>query len=430
MHDLAIIGAGWAGFNAMIRARERGLSVCLIDSGQLGGTCLNQGCIPTKALIQSAKVYSLTQKSHVFGVQVQFPVVDFAKVQERKAAVVKQLQAGMRFVLKDVELIKGRAEFVSPLELRVDGQALKARNILIAVGSAPAPLTGFPFDGKRILSSDDMLNLPAVPVSLLIIGGGVIGCEFASLYAALGCRVTIVEKMAQLLPGEDKDAARKLENTFTKKGITVLNNSDASTVNMQDFEKVLVSVGRNPCTGGLNLESMGVQLDKGKITVDEYMRTRAPSIFAAGDCTGMIMLAHYAAHQGRVAADNVAIPAHPVKTQTACVPNCIFTDPEIASVGLHEEKARAIGRDVAVHKFEFLASGMARILDETDGFIKIVAERSSGVVLGAVIIGPRATELIGILTLAVSASMTIQQLRNAIFAHPTLSESVGEAARS
>lgn len=429
MYDIAVIGAGWAGFNAALRARQLGLKVCLIDAGPIGGVCLNAGCIPTKALIQSAKVFSCAKKTRVFGVQTAEPVFDFAAIQSRKNAVVRQLQAGMKFLLKEIPFIATPASFVSAVELKAGDDTLQARHVVIATGSRPVELPGLPFDGARILSSDDILNLAAVPASLLIIGGGVIGCEFASLFAALGTRVAIVEKMPQILPGEDKDVARKIETIFKKKGIAVMTNADAAAVNRDEFEKTLVCAGRRAHTQGLNADAAGVKLEDGRVVVDAHLRSSAPGIFAAGDCAGKAMLAHYAAYQGGAAAENIAGRSPPANAEPACVPNCIFTDPEIAGVGMTEETARAAGYDPEVHKSDFQASGMARILDETEGFLKIVSERSTGAILGAAVIGPHAVELIGILTVAVSCSLTLAQLKNTVFAHPTLSESIGTAFR-
>jgi len=429
MYELAIIGAGWAGFNAALKAKELGLKVALIDKAEIGGTCLNRGCIPTKALIQSAKVYSQSKKSQNFGIEITGLKVNFSQVQERKEKIIRSLRSGMQFLLKGIDFLSGEAQFLSDKELKVAGQIIQAKYILIATGSKPFELKDMKFDGKKIISSDEILNLKEIPSSLLIIGGGVIGCEFASLFSGLGSRVTIVELTEQLLPSEDKEVARKLENIFKKKGIKVNTSSDAKAIDLNQFELVLVCVGRLANTEGLGLEKLGIKLDKGKIGVDEYLRTNIPNIFAAGDCTGKVMLAHYAAHQGEIAARNIARPDSPMKADNQNVPNCIFTDPEIASVGLNEEKAGAQNMDIKVHKFDFLGSGMARILDETDGFIKIISDRKTDQISGASIIGPRTTELIAIFTLAIQSGLKIPQIRDTIFAHPTISESIHEAVK-
>ena len=429
MYDLAIIGAGWAGYNAAIKAKELGLEVCIIDRSFVGGTCLNAGCIPTKALIQSAKIFALAKKSRFFGIGPLNPQADFPKVQERKNAIIQQLRQGMQLGLKGVDFIAGEAEFISKDELKAGDKMIQAKAFLIATGSKSVELASLKFNGQNIISSDEILETKDLPRSLLIVGGGVIGCEFASLFCALGASVTIAEKMPQLIPAEDPEIARKLENTFKKKGIKVNTNFDATTLNINDYKLVLVCIGRAPRTEGLGLEKIGVKLERGRVATDEYLKTNIPNIYAAGDCTANIMLAHYAGYQGKVAAGNIADPARPVKADNPNVPSAIFTDPEIASVGLNEEKAKQAGFDVEVKKFDFLASGMARIMDEADGFIKVVTDKRDGTVLGASIIGPKATELIATLALAVSAKLKSSQLKETIFAHPTISECIGEVFR-
>lgn len=426
-YDLAIIGAGWAGFNAAIRARGLGLKVALIEADQIGGTCLNRGCIPTKAIIQSAKTYSLARKSAVFGIQTQSPTCDFKEIQARKDKIIAQLRQGMNFMLKGIDLINARAQILGPGRLCAGAKELSARSILIASGSKPIELPNLKFDHKKILSSDDILNLKELPRTILIIGGGVIGCEFASVLAAFGVKVTVAEKMPQLLPGEDSEVAKKLEVIFKKKGIGVNTNTDALALNFDNYDLVLLCVGRTPSLAGLGLEECGINTEKSGITVDEYLRTALAGIYAAGDCTAKIMLAHFAAYQGCLAAENIANPCALKKADNAVVPNCIFTDPEIASVGLNEEKARAQGIDIKTVRFDFLGSGMARIMDEAEGFIKITADKNTDRLLGASIIGPRSTELIATLTVAISSGLKLSQVREIIFAHPTVSEAIGEA---
>jgi dihydrolipoamide dehydrogenase len=430
MYDLAVIGAGWAGFNASLRARQLGLKVALIEKDRVGGTCLNRGCIPTKALIQSAKIYSLSKKSANFGIEIAAPQINFLKIQERKEKIVQQLHSGMQFRLKGIDFVAGQARIFSPEVLKVGNDIINTKFILVATGSRPIELGELKFDGKKIISSDEILNLKEVPRSLLIIGGGVIGCEFASLFCAFGSSVSIVELMPQILPGIDKEIARKLENIFKKKGIKVSTSTDAKHVDLKDYDLVLLSIGRQPETKDLDLEKFGVRLEKGKILVDEYLKTSISNIYAAGDCTGKIMLAHFAAYQGCVVAENIAHLDKPKRADNTNIPNCIFTDPEIASVGLSQEEALSQGQDVRIDKFDFLGSGMARILDETEGFVKIISDKRTEQILGASIIGPRSTELIGILTLGLQSRIKISQIRDTIFAHPTLSESINEAVKT
>jgi dihydrolipoamide dehydrogenase len=429
MYDLSIIGSGWAGFNAALKAKELNLKVCLIEKAQIGGTCLNLGCIPTKTLIQSAKVFALAKKSDIFGLETANPKINFSKIQERKEKIIQHLRQGMQFMLGGIDFLNAEAKILSNDKIKVGTQTIDTKFILIATGSRSIELKFLKFDSKKILSSDDILNLKDTPDSLLIIGGGVIGCEFASLFSILGCQVTIVEKMPQLLPGEDMEIVKKLETIFKKKGIKVNTNIDASTLDLKDYGLILVCVGRVPRTQDLGLDSIGLKLEKEKIIVDEYLKTNVDNIYAAGDCTAKTMLAHFAAYQGRLAAENIARPQNPKKADNSSIPNCIFTDPEIASVGLTEEEAKDQSLDIKVNKFDFLGSGMARIMDETEGFIKIISDKKTDQILGSSIIGPKATELIGILTLCITNRIRISQIQDTIFAHPTLSESIREALK-
>ncbi len=427
MYELIVIGGGWAGINAAKRAKELGLNTCLIEKKELGGTCLNRGCIPAKALIQSAKILSIFKKAPAFGIEGTSPAVNFSKIQDRKNALIQQLRRGTQLLLKGVEVINAGAKFISDCEVLAGGKTLKTKYILIATGSVPAELDNIKFDGKKIISSDQILDLKEVPSSLLIIGGGVIGCEFADLFFSLGAKVTIVEKMPQLLPGLDADIAKKLEVIFKKKGIAVNTDFDAAAADLKNYDLVLLCVGRRADTRGMDIEKLGLKTDRGGIFVDDYLRTSVPNIYAAGDCTQKFMLAHFAAYQGKIAGWNLANPSDLKKADNFCVPNCIFTDPEIAAVGLSQGQAGPKGYNLKVRKFDFKGSGMARILDETEGFIKIISDAASDEVLGASIIGPRATEIIGILALAVSNRLKDAQLRNTIFAHPTISEAISEA---
>ncbi len=428
-YDLAVIGAGWAGFNAALKAKAHGLKAALIERGKIGGTCLNQGCIPTKALIQSAKIFSLAKKSKVFGIETANPQINFPEIQARKNKVIQQLSQGMGFMLKGIDFLNDEARILSRHTIEVGEKQINAKFILIASGSKPLELKNIRFDGNKIISSNEILDLKEIPKNLLIIGGGVIGCEFASLFSALGSRVSIVELTPQLLPGMDKEIARKLETVFKKKGIEVATNTDAGNLDTASYDLVLLSIGRTPVTEGLGLDKIGVGLQKGRIIVDEYLKTSAPNIYAAGDCASKICLAHFAAYQGCIAAGNIIDPSNLKKSNDANIPSCIFTDPEIGSVGLTQEEAKDKNMDVRVNKFDFLGSGMARILDETDGFIKIISDNKTDEILGASIIGPRATELIGILTVAVQSRLLATQLKDTILAHPTLSEAVTYALK-
>ncbi|PIQ84891.1 MAG: dihydrolipoyl dehydrogenase, partial [Candidatus Omnitrophica bacterium CG11_big_fil_rev_8_21_14_0_20_43_6] len=288
MYDLVIIGAGWAGFNAALRAKELGLAVCLIDSNQIGGTCLNYGCIPTKTLIASAKVFSLAKKSSNFGIELDNPTLNWAAIQGKKDKVVLQLKQGMQSKLRGIDFINLPARIVSAREVKVDGRIIEAKFILIATGSRPIQLGQLPFDAKKIISSDDALALTRIPQSLLVVGGGVIGCEFASLFSALGASVAIAEKTPTLLPTEDREVSRKLETIFKKRGIKILTEADVCSLDLENYEKVLVCVGRSPQLDGLGLAALGIELINNKIAVDDYLKSSLDNIYAAGDCTGKV----------------------------------------------------------------------------------------------------------------------------------------------
>ncbi|PIQ90508.1 MAG: dihydrolipoyl dehydrogenase [Candidatus Omnitrophica bacterium CG11_big_fil_rev_8_21_14_0_20_41_12] len=423
MYDLAIIGAGWAGFNAALKAKELRLKVCLIESDKIGGTCLNRGCIPTKTLIASAKAFLLTKKSSVFGIELKNPRFNFVKIQARKNIIINQLTQAMQSRISGIDFIKSSALIRSPNEIKIDARLISTKSILMATGSSPSQLPQLKFDREKIISSDQALELSEIPSSLLIVGGGVIGCEFASLFSILGSQVTIAEKMTNLLPGEDKDVARKIEIIFKKRGIQVITGADVNVPDMKNYSRVLVCVGRTPNTAGLGLEGLGIKLDKNRIAVDDYLKTNLANIYAAGDCASKLMLAHYAAYQGKVAVENI-VSNNTQRADNLVVPACIFTEPQISSVGLNEENAVSLGISVEIHKFDFRASGAAWIIDETEGFIKIVTNRQTQEVIGASIIGPSASELIAILAMAISVHLTAHQIREIIFAHPTLAESI------
>lgn len=428
-YDLTVIGAGWAGFNAALKAKALGLKVAIIEKEQIGGTCLNRGCIPTKTLLHSAKVYSLTKKSKVFGIEISGQRVNFPEIQARKNKIIQQLRQGMQSMLKSIDLINSEARILSQNTVQIKEKQISSKFILIATGSRPAELKDMKFDGKKVISSNEILDLTDIPKSLLIIGGGVVGCEFASLFSALGSEVSIIELMPQLLPGADSEIARRLQASFKKKGIKVATATSARLDEFAHYELVLLCIGRSSVTQDLGLDKIGVKTDNGRVIVDEYLKSNIPNIYSAGDCASRICLAHFAAYQGEIAAENIANPSLLKKANLLSIPSCIFTDPEIGSIGLTEDEARGRGLDIMVNKFDFLSSGMARILDETEGFIKIISEKKTGKILGASIIGPRATELIGILTVAMQSGLKVSSIQDALLAHPTLSEGITGALK-
>lgn len=411
MYDLIVIGAGWAGYNACMAAKKYGLKTALIERDRIGGTCLNTGCIPTKTLIQSSKTLLSVRKSAEFGISVpDIREINFKKIQERKTKIILQLRAGMEAMLKGVDLFNCEALIGENGDIYAGGTKLSSKWILSATGSRPAVLEGMEFDGDKIISSDQILELDYIPSTLLIVGGGVIGCEFACIFASLGSKVTMAEFTPSLLPGADPDVTARLASTFKKRSITVLTSCDAKKLDRTEFEKILVCVGRKPVN----------------CIIPEPAKSK---VYSAGDCTGSIMLAHFAAYQGRKAVEKMkaGIPPSDESACATAVPSCVFTDPEIASVGLTQEEASKRGIDTEIRRFDFLGSGMARILGETDGFVKIAADAKTSRIIGGSIIGPRATEMISALTVAIQSGMTLKALSETIFPHPTLSEAISEA---
>ncbi|MDP3142857.1 MAG: dihydrolipoyl dehydrogenase [Candidatus Omnitrophota bacterium] len=429
MYDLCVIGSGWAGFNASLRASELGAKVCLIEKDAIGGTCLNRGCIPTKVLVHSCRLIKELPHYQNFGIQVKDFSVSFEAIQSRKNQIVLDLQKGLGFELakQKIEIRKGQARIISPVKIEVDGEAIEAKFIIIASGSRPQELSSLRFNQSNILSSDELLDLKVVPKSLLIVGGGAIGCEFASVFSALKSEVTIVEVLEHLLPLEDLDVSKKIEMVFKKNGIKILTKTTAQAVNLQNFEKVLVCVGRALNTEDLLSGDFKINSDKNKIAVNEFLQTSIGNIYAAGDCIGGKLLAHVAAYEGTLAAENIF--GKRSAADYSAVPNCTFTNPEVSSVGISEQQAIAQGRQILISRFDFLASGMARILGEAEGFIKLIADKNSDELLGACIVGPKACELIASLAVAIRNKLKSKDIYGTIFAHPTLSEGIHEAAK-
>lgn len=428
MYDLTIIGAGWAGYSAALHAKELGKSVCLIEKSDIGGTCLNRGCIPTKFLVHTAKQILSLKKSVAYGLQVSSFNFDFKNTIINKNELIAKLRSSMENELKSkkVDVVKSGAKIISTDQIKVESGIIDTKNIIVATGSRPVEFPDLKFDGKRFISSDDLLNIDSIPGSLLIVGGGVIGCEFATIFNSLGTNVTMVELLERILPTEDREVSKKLELIFKKEGIVIHTGKRAQDLNLDEFEKILICVGRAPYTKDLGLEEVGVKKEKNRIAVNEFLETSVKGISAAGDCIGGYQLAHVAAYEGRLTVNNIF--GQKEKTDYSAVPNAIFTDPEIASVGLKEEEAKNKNIDIKIGKFSFLGLGLAHIIGQTDGFIKIIADKESERVLGASLFGERATELVSCLGLAVKNKLSLSQISNTIFAHPTISESIQEAA--
>jgi len=423
-YDLVIIGAGWAGINAALRAKKLGLKVALIEKDILGGTCLNRGCIPTKYFINFAKLYY--KSKNILKTNLE---VNFKDLKEKKNNLVEKLRQGLSNSLKNITYINSFATFKSECEIKIDNSVINAKNIVIAVGSRPQELSFLRFDKEKIVSSDEILDLEKLPSSILIVGAGIIGCEFASLFNLLGIEVTLVELLPQILPQEDREIAIRLERIFKKRGIKVYTSFDVRNMDISNYELILVAVGRIPNTESLGLEKIGMKLEKNRIITDEYLRTNLPNIYAMGDCTNRLMLAYLASYQGWQIVENIVFPNPIKKLIPQYIPSCIFTYPEVSRVGLIEEEAKNQNLKYEVTKFDFLGLGMSHILEETEGLIKIIWDKETDILLGASIIGPLATEIISILTVAIQNKIPISKIKETIFAHPSLSECITEVLK-
>jgi dihydrolipoamide dehydrogenase len=437
--DLAVVGSGPGGYVAAIHAARVGARVAIVEEKDWGGTCLNVGCIPTKALIQSAEVLQAVRKASEFGVKVGEAQPDWPAMQARKDRIVTGMRQGVQALLKanGIELVGGRGRLGQGTTVAVDGRELGARAVLLAPGSVPAKP---PFPGAELgLTSDDILALKEVPKRLVVIGGGVVGIEFAGVFNLLGARVTVVEMLNQLLTPLDPDIATRFQQLMTRRGmefhlgaqVEKVEKAGAGyrvTFNEQTVEAdvVLVATGRKPNTDDMGLDEAGVVRERGAVKVDQHLRTNVDGVYAIGDATMISMLAHTASYQGEVAVAN-AIGEKRISADYRAIPACIYSDPEIAYVGLAEAQARAQGEGVKVGTFPFSALGRAMVLGETAGLVKMVTDRD-GYLLGVAIMGPRATDLVAEAALALSQGITAAELAHTVHAHPTLPEALAEAA--
>jgi dihydrolipoamide dehydrogenase len=464
--DVAVVGGGPGGYVAALRAAQLGAVTAIIEKDRFGGTCLVRGCIPTKALLQSSELYTLAKGGAPFGVVAGDLSFDWPAAQKRKSAVVDQLVKGVEGLLKagGVTMVSGAAKLVGGGAIEVAGERLQAKNILIATGSA---VSHIPLKGAELtIDSDAILELKEIPKRLAVIGGGVVGMEFAAMFAALGSKVTVLEMLPQILPMVEADLVNVYAKHLSGLGAVIHTNSKVAEVarvggglqvrfstgaeggaqggapgagsarpgasrgesplDCIDADQVLLAVGRSPYTEGLGAEAAGVKLDRGRVVVDDHLRTSAQGVWAIGDVIGGIMLAHVASYEGVCAVENMAGRERVPDYHAA--PNCVYTDPEIAHVGLGEKDAKDRGIEVKVGRFPFAAAGRALTLGQTEGFVKVVADAASGRMLGVHIIGPRATDLIAEATLAVQNGLTLDQLDLTMHAHPTLPEAIMEAA--
>ena len=447
--SVLVIGAGPGGYVSAIRAAQLGADVTIVDRKYYGGTCLNVGCIPTKVLLHTVELFNAVKEGEMIGLKADNVEVDWSALMKRKEQVTAQLVGGVRSLLSSngVKMLEGDASFISDSEIRVSSsgkdQVLSPDYCIIAAGSEPVvpPVPGI--DSKGVITSNEALSLDKVPDSMTIVGGGVIGVEFASIFASLGTRVTIVEMLPEILPNTDKEIVAVLKSVLAAKGVEILtsskvtrfreeNGSLVSEVKMSEgdreiiTEKVLVSVGRKPSTSTLGLENTGVKMDRAKIIIDKKMKTSVDSIYAIGDCCSPIMLAHVASREGEVAAENIM--GHKTVMDYKTNPGAVYTSPEIAWAGLTEEQAVEKGHNVKIGKFPLIANGKSLIMNETEGFIKFVVDEKYDEILGVHIIGPRATDLIVEAALALRLEATIDEIVTTIHAHPTIGEALGEAA--
>ncbi|MDO3677069.1 dihydrolipoyl dehydrogenase [Paenibacillus ehimensis] len=457
--DMVVLGGGIGGYTAAIRAAQLGKSVAIVEQDKLGGTCLHRGCIPSKALLRSAEVFALMKDSNRFGIGAEAVTLDFSKVASRKDAVVEQLYSGLQFLMKKnkITVFQGKGRLIGPSifsprsgTVSVDQGddeilTLVPEKVIIATGSRPRSLPGLETDGVTILNSDEALRLEKLPASAVIIGGGVIGVEWASLLNDFGVQVTVVEFAPRLLPSEDEDVSRELERLLKKRGVNVRTGTKVLTESVRKHEggvtlKVehreeeaelsaeiaLVCVGRQANVEGIGLENTDVKVDGGFIRVNESMQTAELHIYAVGDCIGGLQLAHAAAHEGLTAAEH-AWGQQPHKVEPHQVPRCVYSRPETASIGWTEREAKERGREVKVSKLHFRALGKAIVLGETDGFVKVVADKETNDLLGVHMIGPHVTDYISEAALAQLLDATPWEIGQTIHPHPTLSELLGEA---
>lgn len=456
-YDVVIIGSGPGGYVAGIRAGQLGLKVAVVEKDPaIGGTCLHRGCIPTKALLENAEIWTKINKSKEFGITVGDVSLDWSVVQKRKQGVVDKNSSGIEFLFKKykTEWVKGFGRLKSRNEVEIldgDGnvsQTLQTKNVILATGSVPRDLPHIKADGTHILNSDHILQIDRVPKSMLVIGAGAVGSEFASIFSRFGSEVTIVEVMPQLLPIEDDEVAKEFTRVFKKSGVNVFTGAKITGVEIREgvchstiempngktqtveTEIVLSATGRAPVLEGVNADQVGIETDeRGYIKVDANMRTNVEGIYAIGDVVPTPWLAHVASKEGIIAVEQIA-GNKPRTINYDHVPNCTYTEPEVASVGLTEKKAKERGHEVKIGKFAFTANPKAKILGDAAGFVKFVVDTKYDEILGVHIVGPKATELIVEACAALELEATSESIMETIHAHPTLSEAMGEAAHA
>ncbi|HEY8688837.1 MAG TPA: dihydrolipoyl dehydrogenase [Chitinophagaceae bacterium] len=449
-YDVIVLGSGPGGYPAAIRASQLGKKVAIVERESLGGICLNWGCIPTKALLKSAQVFEYAKHAADYGVDLTEPKQNFGKIIQRSRGVADKMSKGVQFLMKKnkIDVIMGTGKLVAPGKLEVtaaDGkkQVLEAKNIIIATGGRARQLPSLPIDGKKIIGYREAMVLPTQPKSMLVVGSGAIGSEFAYFYNSIGTKITIVEFLPRIVPVEDEDISKELEKQFKKQGMEVLTNSEVLSVDTKGegitakvktangevtltADIVLSAVGVVANIEGIGLEELGIKMEKGKIVVDANQQTNVAGIYAIGDCTPNQALAHKASKEGINAAEHLA--GHkPEPIDYNNVPGCTYCSPEIASVGLTEKAAKDAGYEIKVGKFPFMASGKASASGATEGFVKVIYDAKYGEFLGCHMIGSNVTEIIAEAVVARKLETTAHEILNAIHPHPTMSEGLKEA---
>jgi len=440
-YDLAVLGGGPGGNAAALRAAVRGAKVCCIEAGNLGGTCLNVGCIPTKAMLHAGELHWWMTHSSEFGISAADVSIDATGFTARTRRVVDALRKGLEFLYdkRQVDIIPGRGRVTSPNTITVEtpegGVDVQAKSVIIATGSRPARPDFVPWDSPRIMTTDEATTAETLPESIMVIGGGVIGCEFATIYSELGIATTVIEMLDSLVPGLDADIVRAINRSLAKRGAKIMTGAkivsmaadDAGvTAELEDGQTVrsataLVAVGRVANIENIGMEQVGVATDDGIISVDDHCRTNVDGVYAVGDCAEQRHYAHLAGRMGAIAADNVT--GHDAADPRDVVPAGIYTHPEVAAVGICEA-----GDNIAVSKFPYQASGLARAYGATEGLVKLASAVDSGRVLGGVVIGPHATDVVGEIAMAIRHGLTVADIAETIHAHPTFAEGVCEAA--